>query len=593
MTLTSFIREQYRERYRARFKYKRPKKHHIHCVAIDMMQYVKGVLPTEILSVEHLISYLLYQITRHYNDGVQCVIACFDRDSPSVKKAVDHIKRKDWRCRKCKLSTSKYAEDCARNCRGRKPLKPKKGPHLSMDNSQPLPDWQKFSLITQNLRNELYPRLMNAMLTFAPPAGCMLLLHGLPTQLKTMRKFHSVINGGTDAFVHSDQFDNVLVPWNLASLKSDLKYATQNDDLLWYRTVLIENVAPCAQFPYGYIRREPVPEMQNQIQEADHAIFYYSQFYPNWNHMSIINDGDAISIGLFRVIENLSNGQPLHRHYLAMPYKKGDAKFKSQDSKPVWEYINLNKLHWDIEADSAFRNAKVASPVATLVCLTILSGTDFFQDFCPGIGFATKWNENEEKRAKQTRGIWDTFFAHIDLFSHMVQWNIYEQRPDIKAKRRIVIDEELFALFVNYCYLEKYGSRVKNPKKHDEISIDEVRVYCSKRLKNSRHHVPTEIEIRATCRRLLWNMLYWVNGFRNIDVDPAEKHQELSYFGFEMAENGLLQLTNTVCASQKPVDEAYKRHFHKRNQKEASLKRPLQIPAKRRASALEKIKGKL
>ena len=492
-----------------------------------------------------------------YLDRASHVVICVDKDSPAVKQIVCHGKRKEWRCVRCKpLEKAVYHQECEKECVKKEPLSHTSGPHLAENSDAQLPflaqDWMRFATDSENLRRELYPRLVNALLCVTLPAGKYLYISGFPLQIK------EVLEWAPNTTLHREKHV-VIEPWSLPIPQNAPKE-------VFCHTMIIE----------GGVKRL-VPAMYNEIQEADNGIFYYLSFFPEpYRQKVLINDGDAISIGLFLAQEySLGPDARAHELFLMLPNRQGASPF---------EYVNLSLLYDAVGRTFEFEKAGVQNRVATLVFLIVLSGTDFFQDFCYGIGTKTKWNDNPDKREKQTKGVWDTFFDKADLFSHLVQF--YRGAPSVRTERRIVLDEHLFERFVQECFISKYGKTIVKKRKtqsgEGDITFAQIRAH----VKSKERQPPPDNVILRQCRQICWNLNYWINAWRNVNVDPFERHMDLPYYGYEPPG----KLVDVVASKQKPVDEVCKRNFLKRKLKQKE-EPPVVFSESKKRLALAAIKG--
>jgi hypothetical protein len=560
MTLDPEVKEEIKRRWPEAFSYQPPPgDDDSGLLCVDMMKDFKGgTLPDYIRTTEQLVVYFIRKIFGYLDRGSH-VVVCVDKDSPAVKAIVCHGKRKEWRCVRCKpLEKGVYHQECEKECSKKEPLSHKDGPHLPEDPNAPLPflaqDWMRFATDSENLRRELYPRLVNALLCVTLPAGKYLYISGFPLKIK------EVLEWAPNTVLHREKHV-VIEPWSLAH---DLPLRAPKE--VFCHTMVIE----------GGVKRLS-PAMFNEIQEADNAIFYYLSFFPEpYRQKVLINDGDAISIGLF-LAQEYSMGPEARAHelFLMLPnHRQGTAPF---------EYVNLSLLHDAVGRTFEFEKGGVQNRVATLVFLIILSGTDFFQDFCYGIGTKTNWNENPEKREKQTKGVWDTFFDKADLFSHLVQF--YRGAPSVRAERRIVLDERMFERFVQECFISKYGKTIVKKRKTqvgEEISFAQIRAH----IKSKERQPPPDNVILRQCRQIDWHLNYWINAWRNVHVDPFERHMDLPYYGYEQPG----KLVDVVASKQKPVDEVCKRNFLKRKLKQKDAP-PVVLTESKKRLALAAIKG--
>lgn len=640
MGLPTWCRKELRKRYPAAFQYDSPQ---YQMITIDFMQFLKGSLPDSVIRLRDLKRFFYSKITPHFKSqaGCQVLIICVDRGSPPVKQLVVHEERYEIRCKKCRekpslpkgktADASYFHEECEKGCIHKQIMWAEEGPYIvqrqydeapvkreridygpimaSMQNQEEeedeeqqvhfpppasdweqantnyildedriLPDWLRFSADSRNLRREIYPLLMNWVLEYQfERPGLMILTHGLPakTQLvpTPMKQGFHVDNDFSKRYM--------MIPWRACDLP------IQQDMYDFSRVYMMKSLPPSAQYPNGYILQEEVVEMRNHILEADNAVFFYSRFFPEFKQaMAYINDGDAISIGLLRTMEDFTGTpEPVKEQWLALPYKDEESSalfVASGRDAPRIEYINLTLLYQKIESSAQFIKAGVQSPVVTLIFLLIIADSDFFRkEFCFGIGATTKWNEDDEKRKNQTLGFWDTFFQQLEKFSHMIQY--YPITKSLTEKRLVVMDEDLFAEYTSICYMNKYSKAVEKKTKRSATE-DDVRIHCSK-LKDTRKHFPTQQRMKRWARQIQWNLNYWANAFRDIDIDPFEQHLGMPYWGYDR-ERGLV---DDVSPKQKGLDEVHKRHLQRRIKKTEEL--PV-IPEKRRKMALESIRGK-
>lgn len=588
MTLPTWVKKYLEDRYPGCFDFDGPGQD-LGLLVVDMMQWIKGAFPSEFIKTERqLLNYFKNRISSLFDTGASVVIICFDKASPEVKKMVCHTNRYERRCKLCKTKGDlpygkqagvEYFDPlCEKKCIDNQIMWHEDGPHLHVDDDHPVdPDWSKFTADSRNIRYELYPRLANFLLSWRPPKpGQVLLVDGLPFKERQVREWEP--NFDLQGFVNQQKMRVVLEPW---SCDSDLPLHPD-------RKVAFNRVYCVEHCLNGQVVRREMPEMQNDIHEADNAIFFFSRFFPQiYKQMVYINDGDAISIGMFRTLEDFRGPNNFaHEQWLCMPYKSKEGRALFTGTAPTKQYINLTKLCQRVEETPEFKRAGVQSPVATLVFLIVLGETDFFKgEFCHGIGGRTIPHKDEEKRKNQTKGVWDTFFADLPMYSHMVQY--YPNEKSQELERRVVLDEELFELFTQQCYLNKYGAAAAKKMKRDDSNFDLVKMHCSKNIKDKRKHPPDSNLNQRWARQVAWNLNYWANAFRNIYIDPFERYNERSYWGYESDHT----ITNIIAAKQKPLDEVYKRNFWKRRQKPGEV--PIEpIPQKKKQAALDLIRGK-
>lgn len=571
MGLPTKCRDQLRDRYPEAFSFEGPA---YQMVCIDMMQFIKGSLPDWVVSLAALKRMFYNKIDQHFKTKALVVVLCFDKGTPDVKKLVVHKTRYEKRCAECKKTGVEmpagksagqecFSPTCERQCFYNQTLWASEGPYLSMvDENDPLPNWARFSADSNNLRNELYPLFMNWVLQYVPQPGQVLLTSGLPCGSRVVMDYSKDFHLGFHSN-HNIEKRTILVPWRAEQLPL-------SPDVIDYNKVyMMKGVAPSPEHPQGHLIQEEVPDMYNTIHEADNAVFFFSRFFPELKvYMAHINDGDAISIGLLRTMEDFTGAQdPFHHQWLALRYSntKGKNHLLSMGYEaPSIEYINLTVLYRKIEETSLFKTHGVQSPAATLIFLLIIAGSDFFQgEFCYGIGTVENAKGNS---------VWDTFFNKLGMFSHLVQY--YPETKSLTERRRIVVDEDLFAVLVNFCYTEKYAKQAKGK---------DIQVYCSTR-KNPKEHYPTDARIKRWARQIGWNLDYWANAFRDIYIDPFEEHLGAPLWGYHRE----LGIVDVVSSKPKKLDEVHKRHLLRRKKKEEDMV-PIQPAKKKRA--MDAIRG--
>ncbi|MDB9801157.1 hypothetical protein OAB94_02145 [Flavobacteriaceae bacterium] len=541
------------DEFRTCFTRKHPRDTTVHLVSIDMMQYLKSTIPPNINSINAYVKYLVRQITSHLTaqNGCMVVVANFDLGSPIVKKLVTHVNRYDKRCALCK-KTDSYSDTCVKDCINKQLLKYEDGPYLS-GNSLPTKhnEWYRFAADSRNLRCELYPLIVNELLTVTClRQGQQIVINGL--QFKTIKLSinDETWETGYCATVSTDR--TRIIPWHPDDLP--VKFVEKE----YHRVFSIEAMPPSQAYPSGWLKIRDRPEMKNDIHEADNSVFFFSQFFPRHNQMIVINDGDAIPIGLLRVAEDYRGSRnPTHQTILRLPNKSKSKKGILTPHK--FDYVNLSKLYLDIMDYPKMKTAGVQNPVATFVFLIILAGTDFMKSFCPGIGNITEWKDDEKQYKRQRNGSWDTYFENMSELSHMVQWLVWDMNPNPSTKRHIVVDRVAFREFTYMCY------RSKHLHDNPNASVEDIRVKCAKQ-KRVNYRLPSEDTIDVWCQNSSWNLQYWVNACRDIYIDPFEQENNTSFWGFD--KNGI---TASVSSDERFVDEKYKLHFYENVKK--SIKR--------------------
>lgn len=513
----------------------------IQIVSIDLMQYLKQPLPETVKTKQDLVKYFVSRATFFFRSriGVKVVIVNVDRESPSVKKLIEHPRRHNTRCNLCQV---KIKPDCEKRCLDKEGLRFKDGPHLPAHMHQELPEfmrennWIRFARDSRNLRAELYPLLVNEFLNTVPPEPDQrIICNGFP--VRTLTLYDDEFKDETGYAPQPGDNRVRIIQW----LETELPITL--DDKYFEEVFMVYRVPPTPERPQGWMLKTGCPEMKNTIREADNSVFFFSQFFPQWNQIIDINDGDAIPIGLLRVAEDYrGDPEPTHVTYIRVPFKTTDKKKIQQwygdRTPPRHEYLNVTQLYSQIYEYPIMKNNGVQNPVVTVVGLLIMGGTDFFKDFCPGIGFR--------------KVILQTFLDDIQTYSHMFQWYINDLKRDPKAQRRVVYDEELFVKFVYACYFNKWMKNKNN------ATLEELEIRCSK-LKIKKYHLPTRDQILVWVRNHKWNKNYWLNACRDIEIDAFEEIDGLSYYGYSHKTKGI---TASVYPHQKPVDKVFIRNFY-------------------------------
>jgi hypothetical protein len=596
MTLEGWVKEAYEEMFPTCFTFISPE--NIALLSTDCMQWTKGQPPLKrypappdpkgFIETQHqLIVYFTNQLIK-LTDKSPVAIACFDKASPVVKKIVCHEKRYERRCKQCRahvpdLPYGKTADSsffdpaCTNNCINDQILWYEEGPHLAESNDAPLShiirnDWSRFSSDSRNLFYDLYPRIVNQLLKWEPPIGKILYISGLPFCTKKVDQIN-FDQGFAPVARRADLFTErvILTEWSM----DGEQYRTYDMEIL-NRVYAFEGRVNGNGVRMA-ARREEVPGMYNEIHEADNSIFFFSQFFGPQKHVYFINDGDAISIGLLRALEDIRGPDTVDKeHWLCLPFKskkKKTALAAMGAAEHKFQYVNLTKMCQEASKHPQLR--QVQSPVATLVFLTILSGTDFFKgEFCFGIG--GKGKVNDKTGELRTYGVWDTFFENIEQYSHLVQY--YPNVKDPMVERRIVLDRDLFRIFTEACYTNRFGR-----KKQATFSM---LFKASADQKNPKKRLPSEDVIYRWSCQIDWNANYWANAVRNKYIDPFKEVDGKSYYGYERGGT----ITNAVATRQDPpLDEVYKRHFWKR-----VTAPPPQEPMqkKHKVNAMDLIRGK-
>jgi hypothetical protein len=434
MTLDPDIRDFMRARLREAFSYKAPAQRP-QVVCIDLMQWVKVLTENmRIFTLQDVVVYLVRKCLAFMPKETVTLIVCWDRSSPPVKKLVCHASR-------YKKIDVLAAED---------------GPHLPNDPLTPLAslgldneNWLRFSASGDNLRRELGPRLVNAfmdtkLIKLAPYQS--IILNGFPIKMKTVTVYDLPPDNLSVPVYGEFERRTVPVPWTIHADDDGfgdvpITPAMEEDDPQLYNRVV--SIRPNG--PQGAFWMQEEAAMTNAIAEADSSIFWFDHFFPNQDQMLVINDGDAILIGLLYARERMVGREFRNRQTLCLRYSKKkpgkDEDWGARTTPPDYEYVDLNQLFCSVEEDAEFTKAGVNNHALPYVFLAILPGNDFFADFCKGIGLKT---------------IVATYLEMLPMFANLLQWNNAGMSPCARTIRRVVMDEALFEEFTLYLYAAKY-----------------------------------------------------------------------------------------------------------------------------------------
>jgi hypothetical protein len=149
---------------------------------------------------------------------------------------------------------------------------------------------------------------------------------------------------------------------------------------------------------------------------------------------------------------------------------------------------------------------------------------------------------------------------NLPVFTHLVQMS-HGVPCHTRTPRQIVIDEQRFILFAHYCYLRQHDAYCKELKVRS-LSYKQLKERTQKKT-DSRHHLPDSNEIRAHCRSIEWNMLYWRNAPLGEVPDCFEQHRGLPYYPYWRGVNGNeMKRIDIVCAYPKQRDAVFEQHMH-------------------------------
>jgi len=514
-------------------------------VIVDFMQYVKYIHDSI-----HLMSQLMDYFVSRGKDmmlrhpSVHTLIIMVDGEPLDAKRAVAHAKRHH--------SESK----------GGAPLATNGGPYLPVKDIDPVmrPDmWTRFAKNYRLLRRELYPRLFNAFMSmrdFDLRPGQRVVLSGFPgrTHYQTV---HSA--APWDALRNDQNQVRCVRFWDVRTELPIRERDELADPNLYNRVYVVERRE---LGEHGVVRYE-WDAACNNVSEGDIRMFWFCHWYENEHVILNINDGDVFSIGLLYAYERVTAIVPdqrsyvfRNRHTICLPVKRTKLR-EGETVVPDFDYVNLNQLYALVREYPPFKQANVQNPVATLVMLITLSGTDFCEKFFHGMG----WQNI----------IWNVFFSNIEMFTHMVQISEVVPRRT-RARRNVVVSESNFETFVRFCYAATFAKSIETSRaakksglKHATVAqIRERSKVNSKGVPQAdeRYHYPDVNAIRAHARAALWVLDYWKNGPLGFTPDCMELWYGLPYYPYwrNPASNGEPEFITLVSPRSKPVDPVYRRN---------------------------------
>lgn len=512
MGLPTETREALKKRYSKAFSFSigndRP------TVAIyDLMMDVKFA-PDNVKTINDMITYLtnkIMTILRSREYAIREIVVAVDRAPVPVKKMIAHKKR------------YKSKQILEANC----------GAHLDANPNSAIPSpWIGFAGNFHLLQRELYPRLFNAFMMMTPPyPGQTIYLHGFPGTTKWVTTYQqNAFALGTSPYGEIEEVQLWNTQYDLP-ITEDME---KKDPNLYQRIYMIQHTEQ------GQLLRNEWKEAKNDIAEVDSAMFYYDHWFQNQTILLLCNDGDIFSYGLLYSYERVTPQNAFrNKHIGCLKYKKKKGDIFPPDEVPKWEYIDFNELYVLVKEDPQMRAAGVQNPIVTLVFIIIMTGTDFFEQYMQGVGVKDH--------------IWKPFFEHIELFTHLVQ-SSNGVLGSTRTAREIILDEDLFRIFVYFCYQHKYNK---------DASYEELKLLCSKR-KKEEEHLPDRNTVRLWARQVEWNLLYYKNSPFGKPPDPFEKLGDLPYFPYiNDAEKGPIQV-DAVAPRRKHIDEVYLQHMWKR-----------------------------
>lgn len=513
----------------------------------DLMKDVK-YMPDTVTTMEDVLVYLVNKIKTvlvKAGSTIKIIVVCVDRKPPPVKRMVTHGKR--------------YKDKDV--------FMTKEGPYLPIQNKDLVPNpWIRFAGNYKLLQRELYPRLFNAFMDgihIVPKPGQMIILHGFPGYMEYVTIYkQQAYSMGTNK---QGQVKEVHI-WKSATELPLTRERERSDPDLYNRIYVIENVEPCPQFPSGYMRREEWEEAKNDISESDGAMFYYDHWFPNQTILFICNDGDIFAYGLLYAYERATlTNTYRNTHIGCLPYKKTQGNEIFGDGQvPAYEYVDFNILYSLVKDDASMLAAGVQNNVLTLVFLLIMAESDFFKGAMKGLGA-----ENV---------VWKTFFSSLKTYSHMVQMS-KSVVPSTRTPRVIILDEDLFRIFVHNCYLAKYEKATRKRfklKDDQDITYDQLAIQCAsgkKAQKDEEYKMPERNKVRLWARQVEWNLLYYKNTpFGNqYSPNPFEMWDGLPYYPYvKNPETGKSEMSTVVSATRKPIDEVFTRHMYAHRRRTSS-----------------------
>lgn len=516
-------------------------------VIVDYMQYIKVIGDPNVTTQKdcmryfvNKVRYLLYRTDWQ----VHTVVVMVDGAPPAVKHMVEHKKRY--------ANVDRFVSPGDRS--------KTYFPHRPFD---VIPrEWPRFAGNFELLRRELYPELFNAFMLcelVQPRPGQQIILSGFPG--RTLYHDRYKLNGLLQPWQYLADEHTVLevVQWTQDELPITLAMEQRDTDLY-------NRVYRVCCMPDGTWLREEMRHMKNDIGESDVRMFYFDHFFQRDHIVFSCNDGDVFSIGVLYAYERETEHDAKthrrrfrNRHTAMLPDKRAreagapleeeGGPQKGHHHEPRLEFVNLDKLYTLINEYEPFVKCGVQSPVATFVLLIILGESDFAQKFFHGMGAINV--------------LWPTLMDNLPVFTHLVQTSHGVPRHT-RTPRQIVIDEQRFILFAHYCYLRHYDTHCKELK---------VRSLSFAQLKNKthskpdiRHHLPDTNAIRAYCRSIEWNMLYWRNAPLGDIPDCFEQYRGLPYYPYwRGANHAEMKRIDVVCAYPKQRDQVFEQHMHENN----------------------------
>ena len=520
---------------------------------VDFMQFIKVIGDASVETLHHARRYFVGKVRAIMLDKsrthrIHTCVVMVDLAPLAVKRLVEHSER--------------YAKKDV--------LSAEAGPYLtaSWDEKIPMP-WIRFAGNYKLLQRELYPRLWNDFIScryFTPDPGQTLVLSGFPG-----RSLHVAGNAHNET------------EWRVCEWMEDTDLPLtpaheEADPDLYHRTYRVYHEPASAAHPGGHIQVTEWEDARCSLAEVDYRMFWFDRFWPNEHLVFYCNDGDVFSVGGLYARERLLNPPALevagpggelvkrgkyefrNRHTVCLPYKGTEKRTPTDNpNEPRFDWINLNIFYEDVCEYHEFRKADVQNPMATLVFLLILSESDYVKKFLYDMGEETI--------------IDPVFFNNLPHFAHLVQVTDLSGLHMTYQRREVIMDEDMFRLFVRFCYVAKTTHKkdglTPRTNKVRRLSYDEIKKRTQTDSKGKpqterRKHMPESEEIRLRCRQIEWNLMLWRNGPLGYEPDPFEEWFGLPYYPYAIdPATGKPKMVDAVSPRQRCVDEAFAANLHR------------------------------
>lgn len=443
----------------------------------------------------------------------------------------------------------------------------------------PLEEWARFAGNQKLLRRELYPELFNALLSchyFTPRPGQKLILSGFPGRSCYVDAYGALMQWTQHLDAHAAESRRVVM-WQPQELPITQAMEDADPDL-YHRVYILEHATfesgpRCITYEWDAAR--------NAISEADLRMFWLSHWYRGDHVLFYVNDGDVFPIGALYAAQRVTAINTAtrtyawsNRHSVCSPFKLGMKKKSSkkkqeaeepaaeepeaeeQDERPRVEYTNLNRLYELMREYAPLCEAGTQNNVLTLTLMLIMAGSDFCAKFLHDMG--------------PKKVIWRVFEDNAHFLSHLVQMPDPGCVGDTRAKRALVLDEDLFEQFIYACYLYKYDSHC-GKLGVDKLSYAQLQERAQLKAdlrttqSDERFHLPDTNRIRLWSRTLLWNLEYWTNGPLGYEPDPFELWYGMPYYPFwrNPADAQDRRRVDFVSPRAKPVPHVFAQHMYR------------------------------